>query len=82
MSFVQGTFLYVMMPCSPKISVEMPVAMEILNNPAVTDLIDEFFFELHYRCEIMMYCGWGVFSRKIVYPFPDNSKQITRSPRF
>jgi hypothetical protein len=22
------------------------------------EVIDEFFFELHFRCEIMMYCGW------------------------
>ena len=40
-------------------SVEMPIAMDILNDGTVTELIDEFFFELHYRCDIMMYCGWG-----------------------
>ena len=40
-------------------SVEIPAAMDILNDPTVTELIDEFFFELHYRCDIMMYCGWG-----------------------
>ena len=39
--------------------IELPIAMDILHDPSVTELIDEFFFELHYRCEIMMYCGWG-----------------------
>ena len=22
-------------------------------------LVDEFFFELHFRCDVMMTCGWG-----------------------
>lgn len=39
--------------------VEIPQAMAILQDPQVNKLIDEFFFELHFRCEIMMYCGWG-----------------------
>ncbi len=39
-------------------SVEMPIAMEILKNPAITELVDEFFFEMHFRCELMMFCGW------------------------
>lgn len=40
-------------------SVEMPIALEILKNPLISSLIDEFFFELHFRCEVMTSCGWG-----------------------
>ena len=36
---------------------EIPIALDILNDASITSLIDEFFFELHYRCDIMMYCG-------------------------
>ena len=39
--------------------VEIPTALEILNNPELTTLIDEFYLELHFRCDIMIYCGWG-----------------------
>ena len=39
--------------------VEIPIALEILQNTDIRNLIDEFFFELHFRCDIMMYCGWG-----------------------
>jgi hypothetical protein len=40
-------------------SIEIPIAMDLLNEDAgFGDLIDEFFFELHFRCEIMMTCGW------------------------
>jgi len=38
---------------------EMPIAMKLLQDPAVTALVDEFFFELHFRCEVMTSCGWG-----------------------
>jgi hypothetical protein len=38
--------------------IEIPIALEILRNSSVYRLVDEFFFELHFRCEIMMYCGW------------------------
>ena len=38
---------------------EIPIAMEILENVDVRNLVDEFFFELHFRCEIMMTCAWG-----------------------
>ncbi len=31
----------------------------MLNNPDEVQLIDEFFLELHFRCEIMMSCAWG-----------------------
>jgi hypothetical protein len=39
--------------------VEIPIALEIRNNPELHPLIDEFFFELHFRCEILMDCSWG-----------------------
>ena len=39
--------------------VEIPMAMRLVRNPALARLVDEFFFELHFRCEILMYCGWG-----------------------
>lgn len=38
--------------------VEIPIVMEILNNTKVQQLLDEFFFELHFRCEVMRDCGW------------------------
>ena len=43
--------------------VEIPIALEILKDPAIGNLIDEFFFELHFRCDLLMHCskksGWG-----------------------
>jgi len=38
--------------------VEIPLVLEILNSHKLVHLIDEFFFELHFRCEYLMYCGW------------------------
>jgi hypothetical protein len=38
--------------------IEIPIVQEILRNTSVQRLVDEFFFELHFRCEIMMTCGW------------------------
>ena len=45
---------------------EMPIAASLLRNPEDNVLVDEFFFELHFRCEVMMSvngagngCGWG-----------------------
>lgn len=45
---------------------EMPIAASLLTNPEDNKLVDEFFFELHFRCEVMMSnngpgngCGWG-----------------------
>ena len=40
-------------------SVEIPVVQQILKHHHLANLIDEFFFELHFNCEIMMFCGWG-----------------------
>ena len=39
--------------------VEIAIALEMLQNVEVRNLIDEFFWEFHFRCDIMMYCGWG-----------------------
>lgn len=38
---------------------EMPIAMQLLTDNTFSTLVDEFFFELHYRCEVMTSCGWG-----------------------
>ena len=40
-------------------SVEMPIAMSLLMDDTFASLVDEFFFELHFRCEVMTKCGWG-----------------------
>ena len=40
-------------------SIEIPLALQLLADEAVTPLIDEFFFELHFRCEVLQACGWG-----------------------
>ena len=31
----------------------------LLGRPDLIELVDEFFFEFHFRCEIMSRCGWG-----------------------
>ena len=38
---------------------EIPSALHLLRNTKLHSLVDEFFFELHFRCEVYMYCGWG-----------------------
>jgi len=40
-------------------SVEIPILLDILNNTKIHSLLDEFFFEFHFRCELMMDCAWG-----------------------
>mmetsp|Transcript_3103 Transcript_3103/g.5155 ORF Transcript_3103/g.5155 Transcript_3103/m.5155 type:complete len:218 (-) Transcript_3103:226-879(-) len=40
-------------------AVEIPQAMALLKNPEIAKLVDEFFYELHFKCEIMLTCGWG-----------------------
>lgn len=40
-------------------SVEIPVALELQRNKELQGLVDEFFFELHFRCEYMLPCGWN-----------------------
>ena len=33
--------------------IELPILADMLRRPGVASLIDEFFFEFHFRCEIM-----------------------------
>lgn len=40
-------------------NVEIPIVLDILNDTEIHPLLDEFFFELHFRCEVLMDCGWG-----------------------
>jgi hypothetical protein len=39
--------------------IEIPIFLDILHNDVYSDLIDEFFFELHFQCEFLMFCAWG-----------------------
>jgi hypothetical protein len=39
--------------------VEVPIALKLLNSRGLLDLVDEFFFELHFRCDYMNRCGWN-----------------------
>jgi hypothetical protein len=39
--------------------VELPIVLEIATNQTIARLIDEFFFEMHFHCELMEECGWG-----------------------
>jgi hypothetical protein len=39
--------------------IEIPILIDLLTDPQLLDLVDEFFFEMHFRCEVMMYCGWS-----------------------
>ena len=40
-------------------SVEIPIALALAQDPYSIRLVDEFFFELHFQCELNRYCGWG-----------------------
>ena len=40
-------------------SIEMSIFLDILQRDEYAKYIDEFFFELHFRCEAMMLCAWG-----------------------
>eukprot|EP01039_Chlorochromonas_danica_P000253 gene253-272_t len=42
-------------------SVEVPIALRILREKGLLDLIDEYFFELHFDCEFLSHDGgvWG-----------------------
>ena len=35
------------------------MARSLLDRPDLIELVDEFFFEYHFQCEIMATCGWG-----------------------
>ena len=48
---------------------EVPIALDLLNNPLFTELVDEFFFELHFRCEFLGVCCWG-------YGMPESSNGL------
>ena len=37
-------------------STEIPIAQMILSDPELTKLVDEFFFELHFDCEVVIHC--------------------------
>jgi len=39
--------------------VSIPIAPELMRSPEVARLVDEFFLELHFRCEFLTECGWG-----------------------
>lgn len=43
-------------------SVEIPIALQIVSDPHLAALIDEFFFELHFQCELISGISgcWGV----------------------
>ena len=38
--------------------VEIPLVLQLNGSTELAQLVDEFFFELHFRCEFMRYCGW------------------------
>eukprot|EP00596_Hydrurales_sp_CCMP1899_P006798 CAMPEP_0119037586 /NCGR_PEP_ID=MMETSP1177-20130426/6029_1 /TAXON_ID=2985 /ORGANISM="Ochromonas sp, Strain CCMP1899" /LENGTH=394 /DNA_ID=CAMNT_0006999067 /DNA_START=137 /DNA_END=1318 /DNA_ORIENTATION=+ len=37
---------------------EMPIALNMLKDKSLSSLVDEFFFELHFQCDVMTSCGW------------------------
>lgn len=49
--------------------VEIPTVLTLLADERFHTLVDEFFFELHFRCEIMMYLGWGVAIPEVSHGF-------------
>ena len=57
--------------------VEIPIVLQLLNDTTLIELVDEFFFELHFRCEVMMRCGWGTDS--IAIPYEMLGLQLDRS---
>ena len=40
------------------VDTELSLAYQLLNDAELTELVDEFFIEIHFRCEIMTKCGW------------------------
>jgi hypothetical protein len=51
-------------------SVEIPIALELLNSTDLHLLVDEFFFELHFHCEVVKPCAW-------TYSVPDTFPGFT-----
>jgi hypothetical protein len=39
-----------------KPSIEIPIARDILSDPIIAGLVDEFFFELHFQCDLIAGC--------------------------
>lgn len=39
--------------------VEMPIFLQLLRDDSFSNLVDEFFFEIHFECEFLMWCGWA-----------------------
>ena len=39
--------------------IEIPLALKLAQKGQFSKLVDEFFFELHFRCECLMFYGWG-----------------------
>lgn len=39
-------------------AIEIPLAIDLLNDAEAVSLVDEFFFELHFHCEILTPCCW------------------------
>ncbi len=40
-------------------AVELPFVSAVLQSKKLQSLIDEFFFEFHFRCDFLMFCGWS-----------------------
>lgn len=40
------------------VETELSLANELRVDESIIQLVDEFFIEIHYRCEIMTKCGW------------------------
>ncbi len=40
-------------------SVEIPILKLLLTDKHLQSLVDEFVFEFNFRCEFLMFCGWG-----------------------
>lgn len=38
--------------------IELAITLELLQHDDIADYVDEFFFELHFRCEVMLGCCW------------------------
>ena len=48
--------------------IEIPIALELLKDTKFSSLVDEFFFELHFHCELLLKCAWGNLPAKGTFP--------------
>eukprot|EP01038_Epipyxis_sp_PR26KG_P015231 gene15231-20520_t len=46
-------------------SIELPIFAYIIEHPEIAEKIDEFFFELHFDCEVLGPLGWHITSRPL-----------------